>query len=441
MSSVDLDDTLAVIDQQDGDRDGSPEAAPSKRKRWLPEASAETAAALRRLAVSPWLIAGRDDEIMAAIRRNLPAIRETLARLGWVLVAERDFIRLRKSPPVRREAWSAEGPTPLQASWFFLLVAGAESVVPRVALSQLVMAARAAAAEAGLPVNHDIAERRAIVRALRMLDDRGIVTQMDGDIEEFVEDENAPVLLAVHHSRLAHVIAHFGPSDPVTEPALWLEQVEREPDPARRMRRRLVDDAVVHVADLDDAEADWLSRRVRGDDGGPLATAFGLRLERRAEGAAFVVPNEAFRYLHELGPTPFPAPGTVPHAALLLSEHAAITGLLGSSDEGPGPGWRGLQESNVREHLAALAAEQADGRGGWRRELAEDPQRLAEEVRALLSCLDLLRVREGSDGSKTWWFSPATGRWSSPSPRAIKKSAPPRNATLSFDFGPHGSSG
>src|SRR5262245_32344610 len=108
------------------------------RKRWLPEASAETAAILRRLAVRPWLIAGRDDGDIAALRRNLEAARETLARLGWVLVVERDFIRLRKSAPLRREAWSTDGPTPVQCSWFFLLVAGAETVPPRVALAQLV---------------------------------------------------------------------------------------------------------------------------------------------------------------------------------------------------------------------------------------------------------------------------------------------------------------
>lgn len=386
----------------------------SGRKRWLPEASAETAAALRLLAVKPWLVNGRDDEGIAAVRRNFSAIREALARLGWGLAAERGFVRLRKSPPVRREAWAAHGPTPLQASWFFLLVAAAESVAPRVALAHLVSAARAAAAEVGLAVTHDITERRAMVRALKMLDERGVVMQVDGDVEGFVADENVPVLLAVHHSRLGHVIANFAPGDPAADPVTWLELIEREPDPARRMRRRLVDDAVVHVADLDEAEADWLSRRVRGDDGGPLATAFGLQLERRTEGAAFVVPDGAFRYLHELGDTPFPAPGTVPHAALLLCEYAAFAGVIGSSEQGYAAGWRGLSEQRVREHLSALVAEHVGGRGGWRRELVEDPQHLADDIRALLTALDLLRVRPVEGDIRMWWFSPATGRWSSP---------------------------
>jgi uncharacterized protein (TIGR02678 family) len=344
------------------------------------------------------------------------------------LVVERDLIRLRKSPPVRREAWAADGPTPLQASWFFLLVAAAESVAPKVGLAQLVTAARVAAAEASLPVTHDVAERRAIVRALRMLDDRGVVVQMEGDVEGFIEDENAPVLLAVHHSRLAHVIANFGPGDPAQDPASWLEQLEREPDPARRMRRRLVDDAAVYVADLDEQEADWLSRRVRGDDGAPLAMAFGLHLERRAEGAAFVVPEDAFRHLHQLGPAPFPAAGTVPHAALLLCEHAAICGTP-SAEEGPGPGWRGIREDELARHLSTLATQRAEGRGGWRRELAEDPLRLADEVRALLAGLDLVRVASAADGARTWWFSPTSGRWAV----ATAKAPPTTTATMPRD--------
>lgn len=424
-----------------GGANGGPDDEPrtsehSRRRRWAPEASTETAAALRLLAVRPWLASGRDDEGIAAVRRNLPAVRDALSRLGWVLVVERDLVRLRKSPPARLAAWAADGPTPLQASWFFLLVAGAESVAPRVGLAQLVAAARAAAAEASLPVTHDIAERRAIVRALRMLDERAVVVQVDGELDGFIEDEDAPVLLAVHHARLAHVIANFGPGDPAEDPAAWLERVKREPDPARRMRRRLVDDAVVHVVDLDPAESDWLSRRVRGDDGAPLAMAFGLRVERRAEGVAFVVPEEAFRYLHELGPVAFPAPGTVPHAALLLSQAASLKGALGSTTEGPGPGWRGLREDDVVEELRRLAGSRADGRGGWRRELADDPRRLAEAVQGLLSAVDLVRLGANGGGGTWWWFSPATARWSAPpDPKASK-----RAEALAFDFDTDGSS-
>lgn len=417
---------------------------PPRPKRWFPEATHEIAAVLRRLCVRPWLVAERDDELIAAVKRNQAAIQEVFVRLGWVLVVERDLVRLRKSPPVRRQAWAATGPTPREASWFFLLVAAAESVPPRVGISQLVTAARAAAAEAGIAVVNDLQERRAIARALRMLDERGVVEEFEGDVDGFIVDESAPVLLAVHHSRLAHVIANYTTADPSKDPEGWLAQVEREPDPARRMRRRLVDDTIIHAVDLDAAEADWLSRRVRGDDGGPLAAAFGLALERRAEGAAFVVPDDAFRYLSELGPIVFPSSGTVAHAALIICDGGERVGISGAEAQGPGVGWRGLRETAIIEMLATTAAGFPEGRGGWRRELAEDPLQLATEVKKLLVSMDLLRVH-GVAEDCVWWLSPATGRWSPPRPlesgeprRGKKANESEPDVQPAFDFGvPH----
>lgn len=408
----------------------APSAVPTgpTRRAWSPEVDDEIGAVLRRLCRRPWLFSGRDDPEIAAVRRNQAALRDVFARVGWVLVVERDLVRLRKSPPGRRDAWAADGPSPRACSWFFLLVAAAESMPPKVGLGQLVAAARAAAAEAGVASTGDIAERRAVVTALRLLENRGLVEPLDGDVDGFVRDEDAPVLLAVHHTRLVHVIANFAVGDPVADPAAWLADVEHEADPARRMRRRLVDDTVVHACDLDDSETDWLSRRVRGDDGGPLAQAFGLHLERRAEGAAFVVSDEVFRYPQELGPLPFPVPGTVGHAALLLCDHAGHSGTLVDS---PGVGWRGLTGIDVVSRLAELASRHAVGHGGWRHELAEDPEALAGEVLGLLSGLSLVRV--GNDPDWTWWFSPATGRWSTPSAgtatTTIGTTVPPEPAT------------
>jgi len=414
-----------------------PAFRPRGRRAWAPDADAETAALLRQLALTPWLVGGRHDEQIAAVRRNETAIRSALARLGWVLVVERDLVRLSKSPPPRPEQWATLGPSPLVCSWFFLLVAAAESMAPRVGLGQLVVAARAAAAEAALAVTGDIHERRAIVAALRQLDDRGVVESIDGDLDGYVEDEEAPVLLAVHHTRLAHVVANPGTIDPASDPARWLAQAHREDDPARRMRRRLVDDTCVHSAELDDAEAQWLSQRVRGDDGAPLAMAFGLGLERRSEGAAFVVPDDAFRYPRELGPLRFPMPGTVAHAALLLCDRAAAGGR---TDVGPGPGWRVMTESDVITALAGFAGENARGRGGWVAELVDDPERLAREVGALLEGLNLLRRtpvvgdEAGTDAANAtgtaWMFAPVTGRWAeagSATPRPVSERTPRPN--------------
>ncbi len=385
------------------------------RRAWSIEAGAEVAAVLRLLAARPWLVAGRDDEAIAAVRRNADAVRDAFARLGWVLVVERDLVRLRKSPPPRRDAWAATAPSAATCSWFFLLVAAAESMPPKVALATLVTAARSAAAEVGLPVTTDISERRAITAALKMLGERVVVEQVDGEVDGFVQDENAPVLLAVHHTRLVHVVANFADADPVAEPLAWLAIVEREPDVARRMRRRLVDDTLVHAGDLDPAEADWLRRRVRGDDGAPLAAAFGLHLERRGEGAAFVVPSESFRHAKELGPLSFPTPGTVGHAALLLCDDAAVSGDL---DEAR-PGWRGMGRRGVVARLTQWGEQFGAGRGGWAGEDVDNPEGLADKVVALLAGLDLVRLAD--DG--TWWFSPATGRWHGPAPSHASQAA------------------
>ncbi|MFF4978265.1 DUF2398 family protein [Streptomyces sp. NPDC001083] len=391
----------------------SPHLTPRRRKAWRPEADAETAALLRRLAATCWLVGGRHDDLIAAVRRNEHALRSAVARLGWVLIIERDLVRLRKSPPPRPQAWANQGPSPAACSWFFLLLAAAESMPPRTALGHLVTQAHAAAAEAGLPTHHDIAERRAIVAALHMLDDRGVVERLDGDLDRYLHDDQAPVLLAVYHTRLAYVIANPGSLDPAADPQAWLEQAHREPDAARRMRRALVDDTCIHTALLNDAEAQWLSQRVRGDDGGPLADAFGLVLERRAEGAAFVVPDDAFRHPSELGQMPFPAPGTIAHAALLLLDHAA---LHGSADNAPGPGWRGLSEEAVIEALTAFSANNTSGRGGWGTEYVQDPLLLAGKVRDLLTGTHLARLvpitpQTGGKPTALWWFAPTTGRW------------------------------
>ncbi|WP_258562983.1 TIGR02678 family protein [Streptomyces phytophilus] len=391
---------------------GSADAS-RRRRAWRPEADAEAASLLRRLAATPWLVGGRDDELIAAVRRNESALRSAVARLGWVLVIERNLVRLRKSAPPRPTVWARQGPSPAACSWFFLLVAAAESMPPRTGLGQMVTAARSAAAEAALPQRGDLGERRAIVAALRMLDERGVVERLDGNLEGYLHDEQAPVLLAIHHTRLAHVVANPGTVDPATDPHGWLEQVQREPDAARRMRRALVDDTCVHTALLDDAEAQWLSQRVRGDDGAPLAAAFGLSLERRSEGAAFVVPDESFRHHRELGPMPFPTPGTVAHAALLLIDHAAVHGTAG---DGPGPGWRGMTHHDVVAALAQFADSKASGKGGWGAEYASDPALLAERVVDLLTGTNLVHLDHADHpiddaAGPQWWFAPATGRW------------------------------
>lgn len=295
------------------------------------DAETEVAGVLRTLMRQPWLVAGRDDESLAVARRNLAGLRSVLGRLGWTLIAERDLVRLVKSPPPRLADWSVQAPSPLACCWVFLLAAAAEGLPQQVTIGQLVEAGRAAAAQARVEVRGDRAERRAIVVAVRELVGRGIVEETDGQLESYLDSDDAPVLLTIFHTRLLHLIGNFdATTDPNEDPERWLRNVSREPDAARRMRRRLVDDTCVHTVDLDERELDWLSRRLRGDDGGPLAAAFGLTVERRTEGAAFVVPDDAFRWPRELGDVPFPGGTRVTGVSL------ALLAALGRVEAGPG---------------------------------------------------------------------------------------------------------
>jgi len=389
---------------------GAEDVAPRRARAWSPEASDEAAEVARTLMVRPWLLAGRDDAAIAKVKRNATGLTALFARLGWKLSVEAKTVRLHKSPPPRLAAWAADGPSPATCSWFFLLLAAAEAVPTKVALGDLVTAARHAAAEAGLPTTGDLPERRAIVNALKLADARGLIERLDGEVEEYLHRDDAPVLLEVHHTRLLLAVANPGVGDPATDTTAWLATTTREPDPARRMRRRLVDDTWVHTADLDDAEAQWLSRRLRRDDGGPLATAFGLYIERRAEGAAFVVPDEAFRWPHELGPRPFPTPGTVGHATILLLDTAAAEG----TPDPDRPGWVTMPASQVLAKLTAWAKAIGAGRGGWAAEDAADPAALGTKVAALLTGLDLARLDDTDPGAATWAFAPLAGRWETP---------------------------
>jgi len=384
-----------------------------------PDAESEVASALRLLARRPWLVAGRDDAAISMVRRNLPAVRAVLTRLGWTLVAERDMVRLAKTPPPRLADWAANAPTPLTCSWVFLLAAAAEGLPQQVTIGQLVEAAKSAAAEARIPVTGHRTERRAITHAVRALADRGVIEETDGQIDSYLDDDEAPVLLTILHTRLLHLVANFDPTtDPADDPRRWLDNVCREPDPARRMRRRLVDDTCVHTVDLDDSEADWLSRRVRGDDGAPLAAAFGMVVERRAEGAAFVVPDDTFRWPHELGQVPYPSTGIVPHVATLLADFVAAEGNAG----GPGPGWRGLVRADVLAELTTLADGHSTGKGGWPAERAADPPGLLADVECLLVGVGLLRPIDD-----WWWLSPVMGRWEAPPNTSFAPVAMPRD--------------
>ena len=293
----------------------------------------------------------------------------------------------------------------------FLFAAAAEGLRRSILIGELIDAGKVVAAEAGVPVVEGHLLRRAHTDAMKQLRARGIIAELDGHIEDYLDDPDEDVLLRIEHSRLAHLVVNFTSEiDPVTEPEAWVDALSHEPDAARRMRRRLLDDTVIHTADLDDQEMDWLSRRLRGDDGRPLAELFGLAIERRTEGAAFVVPDEAYRRSDELGDVPFPTRAIEQRVALVLCDVVATTDVPDDDRPGsPGPGWRGMRREQVLAELTEIADGQRAGRGGWSEDYKANPARLLAKAEAHLVANALLRVVDG-----WWWVSPALGRWEAP---------------------------
>ncbi|GHE11924.1 DUF2398 family protein [Streptomyces alanosinicus] len=369
----------------------------------------------RVLKTRAWLVGGRDDAVIEAVYRHRSALREVLAAVGCVLVVEPDLVRVyNPAPPL--SARLPEGDSP-KGVWFWLTVSALESLPVKVRLGQVAAAARAAAAEIELSVTQSRAELAALAAGLRRLCACGVLEELEGRVEALLDGEDdPPVLLRVHHTRLLCVLPRDVPVDewgqwaidPAEDPAGWLAGLVRPVDAGIRVCAMLVDQAVVHACDLGEDELQWLSDKV-ATDGAAVARSFGLALEHRLEGAAFVMPQETYEE-QVMGPFRFPgrsrsSAGTVRHAALLLIDVLSAEGERGGTGA-PGPGWCGAPKSWVVGRLGEMAGRHA----WWSKDLRSDLPRLAEDVRQVLEPeADLLRVVGGYED--WWWLSPAGARW------------------------------
>lgn len=356
---------------------------------------------LRHLACEGWLLADRDRDLWSSLEQNKSQIRATLSGLGWSLATGSNFARLVKHSG---KGPTAELPSPAARQWVILLVASALPLPPTVRLSDLVQHAQAAAKEIGVELRGDVAERRALAEALRYLGSRGAVEITEAALVALQEvGESDGTLCLVHHERLGRVVTAVPP--PGVNAGHWASGLGAERSVASRMLSALVDSPAVLYQDVSPEERDWLRSRRGVSEVDQLAEAFGLVVERRIEGVALVVPDDSYRYERELGPNPFPAAGgTVPHAALLLIDHAVKFGVYDTT------GWVQLSASAGEEFLKDEAERRGTGRAGWAQELVKHPRVLVARVTALLQGRDLMRV-QGSGDEVDWLFSPVASRW------------------------------
>ncbi|MGH2881921.1 MAG: TIGR02678 family protein, partial [Solirubrobacteraceae bacterium] len=236
------------------------------------------------------------------------------------------------------------------------------------AIAELAQEVERAGADAEPPISVDFrqrSERVAFADSLDLLCAWGVTEHTSGSHESYTRREQGDdeALFTVDRRRLALLLRDPAMAlEATTLGGLVDESGRYSPTPegenrarAERLARRLTEDPVLLLADLDDDDrAYFLSQRARVE--GAVAAATGYEVERRAEGSALIVDDRAFTDL------PFPTNATVKQVALLLCDALA--------DAGPGGE---LSFEALRDAVAELVSKH--GRH-WDRN-AEDPDEIA----------------------------------------------------------------
>jgi uncharacterized protein (TIGR02678 family) len=293
-------------------------------------AADEQRRAIRLLLAHPFVTDTRPDpEAFALVRRHARELQRWFAeQLGYRLVVETELARLHKRPapgaglrPLRTQ--SGLPFTPRRYALLCLVLAALERMEVQTVLSELAgqVALLAASEEVRRLDLESFAERQAFVDAVRWLVELGVLSLADGEDTAFVEGRG-DALYDIHSRRLSQLLSVPVPASPVDDPERLAPEVypETEEGVNRRSRhrllRRLVEEPVLYLADLDEAERAYLTSQ-RHYLSGQVTGQTGLEVEVRREGLAAIDPAGRLTDL------PFPSTGTVSHAALLLAEHLA----------------------------------------------------------------------------------------------------------------------
>jgi uncharacterized protein (TIGR02678 family) len=347
---------------------------------------AELRAACRHLVTRPLVLAERDPDVFALIRRHEHALdRWFTQRFGYRLQVTADTARLLKSTwvPHRRPLMTAGGASrPLTQREYTLLALTLAAVAagPNViSLRDLIHEIRSAATDAEVTLTDEAADRRAVVVALKWMVDNGLAEEMHDRIDRYAADEDADAVLRIRPDRVA--LLPLPALATARSAAELVDRSEARSGAARAwMRCRLLEDPVLYRSDLDDAEWAELRRRLT-EEATIFSEMFDVTIEARAEGLAVV--DEDGRVTD----SPFPRTGTVGHAALLL-----LTQVTADRE----PGSDGAAGATLdRADVEAIVTELASGHRTFWSQLAEDPARLTDAVLELLEDHRLV----GTEGS------------------------------------------
>ena len=331
-----------------------------------PHRKLDLRAAARHLVTHPLVLAERDPDTFGLIRRHEQTLdRWFTQRFGYRLQVTADTARLFKSTVVARRrplgtASSQSRPFSVREYTLLSLALAAVAAGPSViSLRDLLGEVRSAATDADVTVTDEPADRRALVTALRWMIRHGVAIEMHDRVERYAADGAADAVLRIRPDRVALLpLPVLARSEAVDE---VLDRPDRGLSSRAWMRSFLLEEPVLYRTDLADDEWAELRRRL-GEESAIFEEMFGLNIEARAEGVMAIDPED------RLTDSRFPRSGTVGHAALLLIDR------LVEADRSP------LSRGEFVDTLAVLAAEH---RRYWSK-LAEDPDRLADEILELL---------------------------------------------------------
>jgi len=279
--------------------------------------------AARALLRSP-LLTARDDEFRLVLRWETVLRNEFGQKLGYRLDVSRSAARLLRRPASTTDTRGAyiERNARHLGRWGYvylcLTLAALEQPGHQVVASELLgRITNLARGDERLALDTtEYSQRRAFRDAVRYLEQVGVLTVRDGDVESLLQE--GEVLWDVDRDAAAMCMVAT-PS--ILRSVSSVEDFVAEPPPsgveARRRRarhllnRRMLDQPVVVAADLvgDEVDLAWRNRRREAEN---ISRLTGCEIELRREGIALIE-----HPIHQMGRSRFPGSDNVSHAALL----------------------------------------------------------------------------------------------------------------------------
>ncbi|MGD9997507.1 MAG: TIGR02678 family protein [Ilumatobacteraceae bacterium] len=369
----------------------------------LPELQRAARALLRR----PLITAGQPEELRLVLKWETVLRNEFGQKLGYRLDVSRSAARLLRRPASLTFTRGARLGTGRHLSrWGYvylcLTLAALEQPGHQVLASELLTRiSQIARGDDRLQLDStEFVQRRAFRDAVRYLEQLGVLTVRDGDVDTLLND--GQVLWDIDRDAAAMcMVAAPSVLRSVTSVADFIAEPV-PPDAEGRSRRarhllnrRMVDQPVVLLRDIsaDEAELAWRNRRREADN---IARLTGCEIELRREGLA-LVDHPA----QPIGEVPFPGGNAVAHAALLwltaLLDHLAgepLAGLNAGEENENGNAdveQHRLVRRAIAEELWASVIDEYGSRLG--KDASEQPERFRAEVDALLERFGLVAER------------------------------------------------